>query len=168
LQLSASLVDWPEITFRERSGPLPGDFCNIGMEEGWIEDPPDDWCNSSIIYQSIFTTWLKIRKDLDAENQKHANGSFDLLLGVDSPYELTYPMECWFLAISPTTVESVSAHLEAFNSSPLEKLFEKHCVESDLDYIESYQDGFYPYLMQWKAVVGTAKKMGWGILGHCG
>ena len=162
MQLSIFLVDWPEITFREQAGPLPNDFCNTGTEEGWIEDPPDYWCDSSLLYQAIFTTWLSMRREFDAQNDDHARKSFDMLLGPDSPFELIHPMQCWFLAISPMTLSSVSVHLNAFDFSPISKLFDKHCGESDLDYIESYEDGFLPYMMQWKNAVDAAKKNGVG------
>ena len=167
LQLSVSFVDWPEITLREQKGKLPYDFCNTGTEEGWIESPPE-WIDSSILYQSVYTTWLSMREDFDAESQKHANKSFDMLLGPDFAYELNHPMECWFLAISPTTVASVANHLDSFDFSSMEQLFDKHCSESDLDCIESYDEGFYPYILQWKSAIDIAKEMRWGLLGHCG
>ena len=161
-------VDWPEITFRQENGRLTPEFWNTGLEEGWIEDPsswPDD---SSIFYEAIAAAWRTITQELDAKNRAHSVESFDLIFGRYPKYELVHEMECWFMAVSPETVSSISTNISSLDFSDIESTFAKHSDELDLDYIEDYETGLYPYLMQWKAAIDDAKKMRWGLLGHYG
>ena len=168
MQVSACFVDWPEITFRQENGPLPPEFCDTGLEEGWIEDPTSWRDDSAIFYEAISEAWRTISLELDADNRAHAVESFDLLFGREPKYELVHSMECWFIAMSPETVSSVSTHLSALSFDEIKNVFGKLNDELDLHYIENYDDGFHPYLLQWKQAINEAQKMRWGLLGHYG
>ena len=166
MQVNVYLVDWPEISFREQSGPLPANFCETALEEGWVEYPPSWRDDSSLFFEEVREIWPAISQKLNIENYALASSSFDLLFGNNPPYDLAYTMDSWFFAISRDTVLGISKSLSELNFSNIQSVFETHIDEIEPRYIEDYEKDLHPYLIQWKTAFDSAKKMKWGLLGR--
>ena len=176
MQLSIELIDWVEAVTRNNAGTLHNDLVEIndGFEpSSWVRSPAQWPSDSSIQYTSVQVACNDIKANLPNDNQEHFRNSIGILFNLDGlSFELPNPMECWFMALAPITVQCVAQNFDSIDFETIRELFKQHCTSESphklFDDNADYENDFHSYLIQWKQAVDECSMRKWGILAHCG
>ena len=168
MQVSVCFVNWNHVKQLDLNNELVDALCERDDTENWIRYPKSWWSDSSIQFDAVVSVWRKILPLLTGGNSHAAKNSIGKLFGSPFPNELRNPMDHWFIAISPTTIQDIVNNLEMIDFDCVANLFDQHCDEFERQTLLSYDDDFVGYCRQWQGAMDESASLSLGLLGHYG